>query len=290
MKKIVSLVSLFILFPVGYYTYNYINALAAKIEKLEAVEGENINLALRVKADSFLLADDYEKALRLFKSIDSMYSTTDYTNYALDYIDNKKVPYEMVNELEKRYYSKQRYISSLKRKQVNLNDSINRLKKNYQILETNQEELQTDLYHSEGEIISLKHELVVKDKAIDKLHFINQDNAEIDYIGEVANDMANGFGYAIFEKKGFYEGYWKNNKRYGEGTYSWVNGDRFEGNFKKGIRDGFGVYYFNSGEKYEGFWSDNLREGFGVIFDKKGEVVFEGIWEKDKPKKKKLAK
>lgn len=46
-----------------------------------------------------------------------------------------------------------------------------------------------------------------------------------------------------------YEGYFKNNKREGFGTYYWKNQDRFEGIFVQDQIEGKGVYYYVSGGK-----------------------------------------
>ena len=115
------------------------------------------------------------------------------------------------------------------------------------------------------------------------LKITNFDGADINYIGEVENNKANGFGFAVFEKKGFYEGQWSNNMRNGKGIYYWQNGDTYEGNYKNGFRYGYGVYTFKSGETYKGNWADNLRQGTGSLFNKRNKLIFEGEWLNDEP-------
>ena len=115
------------------------------------------------------------------------------------------------------------------------------------------------------------------------LKFTNFEGAEVNYIGEIKEKQANGFGFAIFEKKGFYEGEWADNKRNGKGVYYWQNGDQYEGEYVNGHREGYGVYTFATGEAYLGYWKDDLRNGEGTLTDKNGTVVSKNLWKEDKP-------
>lgn len=122
------------------------------------------------------------------------------------------------------------------------------------------------------------------------LQIINFDGAEIDYIGEVKDNKAHGFGFAVFEKKGFYKGEWANNKLSGEGVYYWQNGDVYEGHYLDGFRTGYGVYTFATGDVYKGYWKDNLRHGEGILYNERGKVISNGPWIKDEAVMKKRAK
>ncbi len=122
------------------------------------------------------------------------------------------------------------------------------------------------------------------------LQITNFDGAEIDYIGEVKEGKAHGFGFAIFEKKGFYEGEWVNNRRNGEGIYYWKNGDIYEGHYLAGFRTGYGIYTFATGDIYKGNWKDNFRHGEGVLYNKRGKIVSSGPWIQDEPILKKRTK
>ncbi|WP_281615223.1 hypothetical protein [Flammeovirga sp. SubArs3] len=291
MKKILFIIPLcFILSIISLYVSEHIDQLHIKIKTLEKEDLEYKVLTLKTTADSLLIAHQYDTALSLYHKVDSIYQSDSYTENALRFIEDQKVPFEKINELEKRYYTNQKYIYRLKQNQVELFDSINVYKTTNHLLTSDKGKLELDLQKNKKTIKNLQKELVSQNKDIERLDIQNYDGAEIKYIGEVFNGNAHGFGYAVFEKTGFYEGLWENNRRNGQGVYTWENGDRFEGNYKAGIRDGFGVYFFKSGERYEGFWSNNLREGFGVLFNDKNEVIFEGIWKKDKPKNKKLTK
>ncbi|BDD02724.1 MORN repeat-containing protein [Aureibacter tunicatorum] len=286
MKKYLYIIILGLAGIASYFTYQHIKHLKKKINMLEKTQTENKLLELKLEADSLLIVEEYEQAIHLFHQVDSIYNSSAYTKLALDFIGQQEASCEKINDLEQKYHNERKIIKYLRNNQSVLHDSVKHLIYNNQVLESNQGDLEDELFHTENEIVDLQLELAMKGEEIDKLQFKNQDDVTINYIGEVSSGKANGFGYAIFAKKGFYEGHWKDNKRNGEGTYSWINGDRYEGNFEDGIRTGYGIYYFNSGEKYEGFWSNNLRDGFGVIFNPKGEKVFEGNWKQDKPSKK----
>ena len=54
------------------------------------------------------------------------------------------------------------------------------------------------------------------------------------YFGEWKDGAANGYGIIHFaiNNSNFYESYegdWRNNKRHGNGIFTWVFGDRYEG-------------------------------------------------------------
>ena len=40
----------------------------------------------------------------------------------------------------------------------------------------------------------------------------------------------------------------------GNGTYYYVNGERYEGLFQDDVLHGYGCYWFLGGHKYEGDW------------------------------------
>lgn len=115
------------------------------------------------------------------------------------------------------------------------------------------------------------------------LDFTNPDGIHVKYLGGIVNGKAQGFGFAILDRKGFYEGDWISNQRHGSGIYIWQNGDRYEGEYDHGVRSGYGTYYFSSGEVYSGQWKNNLRQGDGKIVNKKGKVIFDGKWYDDEP-------
>ena len=58
-----------------------------------------------------------------------------------------------------------------------------------------------------------------------------------------------------------YEGEFAENKRCGQGTYTFASGERYEGEFIDGIYHGHGVWQSASGERYEGEFAENKRCG-----------------------------
>ena len=78
-----------------------------------------------------------------------------------------------------------------------------------------------------------------------KLFWKNGDN----YEGSFANDALNGFGIYTFSKNNVYgnnkySGYFKDNKRNGNGTMISNNGHKYAGIFQNNLWDGYGILYF----------------------------------------------
>ncbi len=195
-------------------------------------------LLAKSKADSLLIAEQYDQALLRFIEIDSQYQD-----------------------------------------QINIEDItvlINKKREEYEAFLALQRDLNTE--HQITNIVN------------GVLQIVNFDGAEIDYIGEVIENKAHGFGFAVFEKKGFYKGEWENNRLSGEGIYYWQNGDVYEGHYLDGVRTGYGVYTFATGDVYKGYWKENLRHGEGVLYNKRGKVISNGPWVKDEPVLKKRIK
>ncbi len=151
--------------------------------------------------------------------------------------------------------------------------------------------LATDSIQNTSNLPLIKPDLQVEEQGA--LDFVNSDGVTVKYLGSIDDKKASGFGFAIFDRKGFYEGNWDNNQRNGQGIYIWQNGDRYEGDYDHDVRVGRGTYFFSSGEIYSGQWVNNVRQGEGKIVNRKGKVIFEGKWYDDEPvsaKKKKKSK
>ena len=56
-----------------------------------------------------------------------------------------------------------------------------------------------------------------------------------------------------------YEGDWKDDKKNGQGTYIFPDGEKYEGEFNDDNFNGQGTYTFPDGEKYEGDWKDDKK-------------------------------
>ena len=89
--------------------------------------------------------------------------------------------------------------------------------------------------------------------------------------------------------KGYkYVGEWKNNKRHGQGIFTFGPGDRegdtYEGEFKDGVFHGQGTYTFRYGEwkgdKYVGEWKNDVVEGQGTYTWANGNK-YVGGWKAD---------
>ena len=84
----------------------------------------------------------------------------------------------------------------------------------------------------------------------------------------------------IAYNNGTYEGFFKNNKRHGQGTYSWKYGDKYVGQWKDDKENGQGSYYFKDGRKYVGQWKNGIKHGQGTFTWKDGDK-YTGQWKMD---------
>jgi hypothetical protein len=90
----------------------------------------------------------------------------------------------------------------------------------------------------------------------------------------------------IFENiYGRYSGTWKDGKRYGQGTYTYSNGDKYVGEFKDDKKHGQGTFTWapnseGTGDKYVGEWRDDKKNGQGTYsYASGGKYV--GEWRDD---------
>ena len=108
-----------------------------------------------------------------------------------------------------------------------------------------------------------------------------------EYVGEFKNDQRYGQGtyYSLADnefKGDKYVGEWKDNKMHGQGTYTYANGDKYVGEYKDNKTNGHGTYYHNNGNKYVGVLSDVKRHGQGTYTFADGSKG-EGEWTAGKP-------
>jgi len=74
-------------------------------------------------------------------------------------------------------------------------------------------------------------------------------------------------GYKRFvfpDGKGIYEGYWKDRKRHGQGTFIFENNDKYEGEWFMGEMNGVGKYHHSNGDTYEGEFRNGRMHGRGT--------------------------
>ena len=78
------------------------------------------------------------------------------------------------------------------------------------------------------------------------------------YVGEWKDDKRHGQGTFTFGPGEFYGdvyvGEWKDNLYHGQGTYTYADGDKYVGEWKDDQFHGQGTYTFADGERYAGFF------------------------------------
>jgi len=116
-----------------------------------------------------------------------------------------------------------------------------------------------------------------KDNCEGKITYSNGNS----YNGFFKNNKRYGQGTFTWKKGDRYVGQFINNFRTGQGTYTWKKGDKYVGLFKNNKMHGQGTYYFKSGNKYIGHWKDNKKHGEGAMIYKNRKIE-KGIWENDK--------
>ena len=238
---------------------------------------------IKSKADSLLNNDELELALEQFAIIDQINNSEEYTVHAINIYEERNKAHQNNSLLSTKIRERGKVIRQLYKNKDELNDSLERVKSTLEVLQT---EFDSVLMCNSNIALRVNelNDSISSINITDTLTIYCGQGVSIKYLGEVKGGKAHGFGYAIFDNKGFYEGNWKNSLRNGKGKYSWQNGDVYEGEYSNDLRNGFGTYQFKSGEQYKGDWRNDLRHGHGVLIGKDGKVLFEGKWVNDKPK------
>ena len=98
------------------------------------------------------------------------------------------------------------------------------------------------------------------------------------YIGQIKNDLENGYGTYKWDNGEVYEGYWVKGERTGKGKYTWKeSGDIYEGDFINAVRTGKGKYTWKeSGDIYEGDFINADMTGKAKYTYKISGDVYEG--------------
>ena len=113
---------------------------------------------------------------------------------------------------------------------------------------------------------------------------INLNNGD-KYVGEWKDDKKNGQGAYTFGN----QSQWAGDKYVGEfiddkkiqGTYTFASGDKYVGKWKDDMRHGQGTFTFANGDKYVGEFKDDMRQGQGTATFANGEQ-WEGYYLNDK--------
>jgi len=93
-----------------------------------------------------------------------------------------------------------------------------------------------------------------------------------------------GFGEMIYNSTGHrYVGHWANNKKEGDGTFWYTDGNIYTGAFKDDVKHGFGKLLYRPGtlveESYEGMFDRGVRHGHGkYIYKAQSGITYEGCW------------
>ncbi|XP_037552375.1 alsin [Nematolebias whitei] len=135
------------------------------------------------------------------------------------------------------------------------------------------------------------------------------------YTGSFKNGLEDGFGELVapnktLNKNDLYQGYWKEGKMHGLGSYRYASGEVYDGSFQDGVRHGHGMLRsgkhntsspsvfigqwlqdkktgygvfddITKGEKYMGMWQDHQRQGTGVVVTQFG-LYYEGAFKDNK--------
>lgn len=142
-------------------------------------------------------------------------------------------------------------------------------------------ETEEELEKIKSELASIKEKASNPEKTKDIFNLVSSKGKKFQYIGEIQNQMANGYGEGIFETGSNYKGYWKNNLRHGIGKFTWEDNEYYEGSFANDKREGYGEYHWKNGEVYKGYWKNDMRHGNGKLYKKNGKLKKEGVWEND---------
>ena len=65
-------------------------------------------------------------------------------------------------------------------------------------------------------------------------------------------------------------------KKIGQGTRTYPNGEKYVGEFKNGIQNGQGTLTFPNGKKFKGKWKDG-KPWNGTEYDKNGNIIVKWV-------------
>ncbi len=114
------------------------------------------------------------------------------------------------------------------------------------------------------------------------LNLVSSKGKKFEYLGDIEEEKANGYGIGIYESGSIYKGHWKDNLRHGQGIFTWRDGESYNGGYISDLRHGEGTYIWKNGEKYIGGWKEDKRHGNGRVYKKNGKVKSSGTWANDK--------
>ena len=102
------------------------------------------------------------------------------------------------------------------------------------------------------------------------------------YKGEFKNGLRFGNGvWQLGSEK--YEGAYINDKRNGEGKYTWGGGSYYIGSFVEDLRHGYGEMNWDEDSYYKGEWFEGSQNGEGEVWEA-GKLIEKGVYENGKLK------
>ena len=102
------------------------------------------------------------------------------------------------------------------------------------------------------------------------------------YVGEFKDDKRTGQGTYTWADGDKYVGEYKDDKRTGQGTYTYASGDKYVGEYKDDKNHGQGTYTFADGSKWIGAWENDNLNGYAITYYANGSINQEGIFKDDK--------
>ena len=58
-----------------------------------------------------------------------------------------------------------------------------------------------------------------------------------------------------------YDGEYRNDKKWGEGTFVWASGNVYKGQYEADMRSGYGEMHWVNGSYYKGNWKNGIQNG-----------------------------
>ncbi|KAL7576422.1 hypothetical protein ACA910_018226 [Epithemia clementina (nom. ined.)] len=104
------------------------------------------------------------------------------------------------------------------------------------------------------------------------------------YKGAFYKNARQGKGTLIYPNSDFYEGQFIQGKRHGHGRFIFASGSMYEGTWQGGLYHGHGTLVQSDGSTYVGEFAQGLKHGTGKDLNQNGEVVYEGLYHRGKPK------
>lgn len=97
--------------------------------------------------------------------------------------------------------------------------------------------------------------------------------------GNCTGNCVDGFGLYTYTNGDKYWGFFKNNQRYGVGTYYWNNKSLYTGAYNlDGERNGYGIYTYVDGSVFKGMFVDDAINGLGIMKYKATGNIAKGVF------------